>query len=276
MALTRSARKVAAIRRKLPRELDLPAAFPAFADLVTHPKDRARDLMNLTWSDPRPLLNVDRSAAKACVPFLLLADGGVVAFWIEGTDLRVVTCDSEGQFAVLARNFHDFVARLTTPDAALRERLELEGPLDTRPMGRMSKPRPVPASIQTSFTQWVAHHALDAKTPQTASLQSLRDALHALARRMLEDGLSKVYTAKSPHWTKSFLLSQSGGGWKVTYLDYGKWRPVPAKYGFAKLLPALLAAMKSRKKTYELNVWQDGRVFADRGNQLSIDGAALP
>jgi hypothetical protein len=63
----RAARKVATIRRKLPAGLKLPAEFAAFVELVTHPKDPRRDLMNVRWSDPRWLLNADRSAVDSFV-----------------------------------------------------------------------------------------------------------------------------------------------------------------------------------------------------------------
>jgi|GEM_PF-7007269 len=271
MALTRSARKVAAIRRKLPAELELPAEFASFVEWVTHPKERVRDRMNVTWSDPRPLLNADKSAVGAFVPFLLFADGGVAALWVDGADLRVATCDSEGQFRVLAKDFGDFVARLAKPDAKLLEQLELDGPLDARAIASGRRARPVPPSMQKAFSRWVASHARDAKTTQTESTEVLRKTLHAIARRMLADGLSKVHTPNSPHWSASFQLAERGGRWKVTYLDFGRWRAVPGKYAFAAVLPGLLSAMKTRRKSYELSVWRDGRVFADGGNQLVLE-----
>jgi len=273
MTITRPARKVAAIRRKLPDDFELPAEFPAFVALVTHPKAPVRDLMNVTWSDPRPLLNADKSAVQAFVPFLLFGDGGVAALWADGSQLRVATCDSEGQHEVLAMDFGDFICRLAKPDAELLERMELDAPLDDSSLGLVQrrKPRKVPASTQKAFSRWVASHALDAKTTQTDATSGLGSALNTIARRMLADGLSKVHKPDSPHWTMSFELKQAGASWTVTYLDYGKWRKVPAKYGFAALVPGLLGVMKTRKKSYELAVWKDGRVFADGGNQLVIE-----
>ena len=47
-------------------------------------------------------------------------------------------------------------------------------------------------------------------------------------------------------------------------------RSSPGKYGFGAILPELLPAMKTRKKSYELSIEQDGRVYADRGNQLEL------
>jgi hypothetical protein len=271
MASTRPARKVAAIQRKLPDKIELPVEFAAFVKLVTHPKDRLRDLMNVTWSDPRPLLNADKSAVETFVPFVLFADGGVAALWLDGSDLRVATCDSEGQFEVLAEDFGDFVARLGDSDASLLDQMELDAPLDAGAVVPGRKARRVPQSTQKAFDRWVARHSLDAKPIKTESSDVLRSALHAIARRMLEDGLSRVYTPDSPFWTGDFQLRQAGGRWNVTYLDYGEWRPVPTKYGFEALLPALLAVMKTRKKGYELSVWMDGTVFADRGNQLVLE-----
>jgi hypothetical protein len=273
MANTRAARKVAAIRRKLSAKVALPAEFAAFVALVTDPKLPARDLMKVTWSDPRPLLNADKTAVESFVPFLLFADGGVVALWLHGADVRVASCDSEGQHGVLAQDFREFVARLANPGGELLERLELEAPLDTRALVGTRKPRPVPASTKKAFAAWVASHALDANTPQTGATEALRKTLHGLALRMLEDGLSKVYKPASPHWSMSFRLNQGPAPdrWDVTYLDYGEWSQVPTEYGFAAVMPGLLGAMKTRKKSYELSINKDGHVFADRGNQLVLE-----
>ena len=260
------------IRRKVPGSIKLPAEFAGFVELVTDPKVAARDVMNVTWSDPRPLLNANRSAVDAFVSFLLFADGGVAALWADGSDVRVATCDSEGQYAVLAQDFRDFLALLARPGAALQQRLELSTPLDTRALVPGHKPRRVPASVQKAFARWVGRHALDANTPQTASTDALRKTLHGAALRMLEDGLSKVYKPESPHWSMSFRLAQvAAERWDVTYVDYGVWREVPAKYGFAAVLPELLGAMKTRKKSYELSINRDGHVFADRGNQIALE-----
>jgi hypothetical protein len=271
MANTRAAQKVAAIRRKLPGKVELPAEFAGFVELVTNPKSRARDLMNVAWSDPCPLLNADESVVDAFIPFLLFADGGVMALWVDGTDLHVVYCDSEGQYGVLAQEFRDFVALLAKPGAELIEHLELDAPLDTRALAPGHRPRRVPASTRKAFAQWVASHSLDAKTPQTAGTETLRKTLCGVAARMLEDGLSKVYKPDSPHWSLSFRLAEAAGQWSVTYVDYGEWRKVPAKYGFAAILPGLLGAMKTRKDSYELSIVRDGHVYADRGNELALE-----
>jgi hypothetical protein len=271
MANTRAARKVAAIRRKVPRKIELPAEFAGFVELVTDRKSESRDLMNVAWSDPCPLLNADKSVVDAFIPFLLFADGGVMALWVDGNDLRVGYCDSEGQYGVLAQEFRDFVALLAKPGAELIEHLELDAPLDTRALAPGHKLRRVPASTRKAFAHWVASHSLDAKTPQTAGTETLRKTLHGVAARMLEDGLSKVYKPDSPHWSMSFQLTAEAGRWNVTYVDYGVWRTVPTKYGLAALLPELLGAMKTRKKSYEVSIGRDGDVYADRGNELALE-----
>lgn len=270
MANARAVRKVAAIQRKLPGKVKLPREFAAFVELVTNPKLPTRDLMSVVWSDPCPLLNADKAARGVFIPFLLFSDGGVVALWADGADLRVAFCDSEGQSGVLAEDFRDFLALLAKPGAELLERLELDAPLDTRALVPGHKRRRVPAATQKVFAAWVASHALDAKTPQTAGTEHLRTTLHEVAARMLKDGLSKVYTPESPHWSMSFRLTKEASTWTTTYVDYGTWRKVPARYGFAGILPELLAAMKTRKKAYELSVNRDGHVYADRGNELAL------
>lgn len=181
--MKRAAEKVAAIRRKLPRGLKLPAEFAALVELVTHPKEVGRDLMNVTWSDPCWLLNTGKAALKSFVPFLRLSDGGIAAFWVDGADLRVARCNSEGDYGVIARDFQDFVARLVNPGAELLEQLELREPLDTRALARGQKPRPVPAAMNEAFSRWVESHSLDAKTTQTPAPEVIRKTLQAIARR---------------------------------------------------------------------------------------------
>ena len=227
--------------------------------------------MNVRWSDPRWLLNADKAARDSFVPFLLFADGGVTALWVDGADVRVARCDSEGQYEVLAQNFRDFAARLANRDAELLERLELQEPLDARALARGHKPRRVPASTSKAFSRWVASHSLDAKTTQTSTTEAVRKTLHAIASRMVADGLSKVYKPNDSHWYMSFRLTKVADRWSITYLDYGVWYAMPSKYGFEAVLPDLLPAMKTRKKSYELRIARDGDVYADRGNQIHLE-----
>ena len=89
----------------------MPAEFPAFVSLVTNPKSPRHDPLRVGWSDPTKLLSVDKSAASEFLPFLTLADGGLVAFWKDGEHQRIAVYDSEGQHAVLPLNFRDFLLR---------------------------------------------------------------------------------------------------------------------------------------------------------------------
>jgi hypothetical protein len=201
---------------------------------------------------------------------LLLGDGGVVAWWLDGAELRVAYCDSEGQFGVLARDFSDFLALLAQADSPLIERLELEAPLDTSGLVTARIPAPVPAGVQDTFNQWVEDHSLSAPVTRSPAGEAVRSALHALAARMLQNGLSKVYKPQSLRWSFQLRLAEKGGGWSVEYLGYGAWYQLPNEYGFDSLLPQLLSLMKTRASSYELSIQRDGTVFGDGGNQLHL------
>jgi len=74
------------------------------------------------------------------------------------------------------------------------------------------------------------------------------------------------------YWSMDIRLVKRGGSWRATYMDYGKWHDLSAKYGLVEFLPALLSLMKNpRKPGYELCIVKDGQVFADGGNELTLE-----
>lgn len=250
----------------------VPPELPGFIALVTSPKGPAGDALNIAWQDPTALLNVDKAARADFVPFILLGDGGMIALWKDGEEQRVVFHDSEGQHAVLALSFAEFLVRLAKPSAALLEQVELEHALDTSKLVRYEKPKAIPAAVNRRLARWLEQHSLSAKpTTKSPATGKLRRALVAMAQRMLGDGLSKMNKPSDAFWQLDVRLVKSRNTWKASYLDYGKWQEVPARYGLLELLPELLPLMKSSKPSYELSIFKDGQVFADGGNQLTLE-----
>lgn len=245
-----------------------PRQLGAFAKLVSD----ARSGLSLTWTDPCPLLNVNRGARESLLPFARLGDGGVVALWLQNGEQRVVHCDSEGQHAVVAVSFADFLARLARPRTALLDRLELDGPLDTARLAPATRPRRIPASLQRELARWLDSHSLSARPSASKDALKVARELRRVAARMLEDGLSKVYRPRDPHWSVELRLAREGTAWSASYLDFGKWYPVPRRYRLQELALDLVPLLKDpRKRRFELSISKDGNVYADRGNQLAIE-----
>jgi hypothetical protein len=269
--MSRAASQLAAISKRLAKGMQLPAEFPAFVSLVISPKGPRADALRVGWSDPTGLLNVDEAAKSELVPFLKLADGGGIAFWKDGEELRIVLYDSEGGHEVLAHDFRDFLARLRKPTKAFRERIELDADLDVSELISPTKPKPVPAALNRKLAGWIESHSLNGPVLKSADGEKLRKQLVAMAGRMLADGLSKVYKPRASFWQMDVLVVKGKEHWTATYLDYGKWHDLPAKYGVSELLPALLPLLKSRKTRYSINIWKSGEVFVDKGNQLVLE-----
>ncbi len=270
--MKRASGKLAAVRKRLPRGRRLPTEFPAFIKLVTSEKGPRADVLRVGTSDPANLLNVTKEAAAHVVPFITLGDGGIIGLWYRDGDPCVVHHDSEGAHRILAHTFHDFLRMLAAPSPSFRERVELDVPLDTSALVSSQKPKRVTTAHNRKLTEWLEQHSLSAKPQRSPTSQRLRRQLVAIARRMLADGLSRVNKPRDFYWSMNLRLVKRAGRWQVTYLDYGQWYPLPAKYGLLALLPDLLSLMKNpRKPRYELNIVKTGFVFADGGNQLSLE-----
>lgn len=269
--MSKAQTKLAAIRKRLGKGMRMPAEFPAFVSLVTSPKSPREDALRVGWSNPTELLNIEKFAAAEFVPFLKLAAGGGVAFWKDGEEQRIVLYDSEGGHEVLALDFGDFLARLAKPAKDFRERIELDVDLDTSKLAPRTTFKRVPAALNRKLAAWIESHSLSASPVKSADGEKLRKRLVAMAKRMLVDGTNKVYTPRSVFWSLDFCVAKSGGRWQATYLNYGKWYDMPAKYELIVLWPALLPLMKSRKARYEINIMKNGGVYVDKGNELTLE-----
>ena len=68
-----------------------------------------------------------------------------------------------------------------------------------------------------------------------------------------------------------FRIERKGVNLSVTYLDYGKWYPVPEKYQIENEVKSLLQHVKHKKRRqYELEVSSSGIVSIDRDRELVL------
>ena len=68
-----------------------------------------------------------------------------------------------------------------------------------------------------------------------------------------------------------FQIERGGDGVTITYLDFGKWYPVPAKYNLMDEVVALLKLVKNKKRRrYELSTCSAGIVSIDRDRELVL------
>ena len=127
------------------------------------------------------------------------------------------------------------------------------------------------------FLRWIETQSSLQKPHASADGEKLRLELVALGNRMVRDKLSKVYTTRSSQWSHNFKLILQGSAWRIDYLDYGVWYPLPAKYKPADLAPRIVALTKHpKRKRYEMVVTHSGLVSLDRDKELVLEDPQAP
>ncbi len=84
-------------------------------------------------------------------------------------------------------------------------------------------------SLQEKFEAWIKKRASLQEPLAGKAAEELRQRVHRVVVEMICDGLSKVYTPSSPWWSMSFQIERNDSRLSISYLDYGKWYPVPEK-----------------------------------------------
>ena len=68
-----------------------------------------------------------------------------------------------------------------------------------------------------------------------------------------------------------FEIERDGENLTITFLDYGKWYPVPQKYKLVREVADLLKLIKHKKRgRYEFSVSCTGIVSIDRDRELVL------
>jgi hypothetical protein len=98
------------IHRRIPENRELPARFDDFV--------RANIPFAVEWND-LDAYDLAPTATQEAVPFLRLPDGGLVALWYHAASPAVVHLGSEGEVAVVAHDFDDFLKRIGARSSGL-------------------------------------------------------------------------------------------------------------------------------------------------------------
>ncbi|HPH64886.1 MAG TPA: hypothetical protein PLF40_04045 [Kofleriaceae bacterium] len=261
----------ASVLRRVPEGAVLPAKFAGFVAAAGAQDPNVHGWFELRWRAPQDF-ELTKAAATTLVPFMRLGDGGVVAFWFATARVpAVVHFDSEGGRRVVAANFDDFLRRCAQHKTKVDDLDEADQPAWSRRGG--GRALPSLTTLQKQFGVWCAAHSALQPATVSASSERLRKQLHAVARTMIRDGLSKVHTPRS-YWSMSYAFKRTATEVAVTYLDYGKYYPVPSTYTLAPLVGAMLALCKNRKlQRGEFEITKDGLVSVERDRQLLLEPA---
>ncbi len=255
----------ASIARRLPKGTGLPAPFAAFARAAAAADTTSGGYFHVGWRDPTTL--TPSAIARALVPFVVLGDGGVVAFWIHGEGrLPIVHHDSEGGRRIVAVDLADFVGRLARRATGIAELDDALTPI----VVPGARPRAAPlAATQRAFEQ--AARAADPQPAAGHDLDALRRALVALGAAMVAAGACNVHDSPRA-WKQRFKAVRVGNtGWAFSYLRFGEQRRVPKKYGLEPRWLELLPHCKHPQHTsFDLLVSSSGLVSVDRDQQLLL------
>jgi hypothetical protein len=249
------------IRRHLPKGRSLPAGFDDFVRVVP--------AAAVQWND-LDAYSLKPSARREAVPFFRLPDGGLVALWYHGSSPAVVHIGGHGELQVLATDFDNFLKGLAARCSGLPD--FDEGEESVRIPGIRGKPdvSGLP-EFQRQFDEWFQQHTSLLTPDSTPEAEALRQRVFAIAERMLGDGLCRVYTQSSSWWSMRYRIEREQEELRITYLDYGEWYEVPAKYHLGEEVQSLLRLAKSKRLTrYELEVCSPGIVSVDNDRQLVL------
>lgn len=244
---------VAKVKRQLPTSIPLPAGFEAFAAWCTQQPTGSVGWFRIEGRDPRDLF--PGMPREQIIPFLVLPDGGVVAWWLTSTRTPpIVWLGSEGEHAVVATSIPDFLARLAARTTSIPD---LDDQASTAPATWKKKPASLTA-LKKAWRAFVKKHTPKGEnvTPEVA--EAVRKAVVAACRPRLRKAWDhvQVVVTSTP---KTYDV-----GWYIAGLQ-----PFPADKA-AKLrapLERLRDALGRSLQKSSLDVWGDGRVFFEKNTQ---------
>lgn len=249
------------VRRHVPKGRKLPARFDDFL--------RAGLPFRVEWND-LDAYGLKRSATKEALPFLRLSDGGLVALWYHAAEPAVVHIGGHGELKVVASDFDNFLKGIGARRSGLPEIDEGEESFSVPGVRGKSNAARLPA-LQEKFDRWFKQYTSLLKPLATPGTEGLRQRVHKISEGMIRDGRSKVYTLSSPWWSMDFRVERDGDDLSITYLDFGEWYPVPARYKLAEEVAALLKLVKNKKRRrYELSTCSEGIVSIERDRELVL------
>jgi hypothetical protein len=249
------------VRRHVPKGRKLPARFDDFL--------RANLPFRVEWND-LDAYGLKPSATKSALPFLRLPDGGLVALWYHAAEPAVVHIGGHGELKVVASDFDNFLKGIGARRSGLPDIDEGDEKFAVAGVGGKPNAAGLPA-LQEKFNKWFKQHTSLLEPLAAPAAEALRQRVHRIAEDMIREGRSKVYTLSSPWWSMDFRIERDGDDLSITYLDFGEWYPVPARYKLAEEVEALLTLVKNKKRRrYELSTCRGGLVSIERDRELVL------
>lgn len=225
----------------------------------------------IAWSDPTDF-DLQPEAKNELIPFLKLMDGGFVAFWLNSECSKpIVHMDSEGGYRVVAGSYDEFLNRIFQRNTGIGDIDESEEDLIVRELDVTHLELADLEALNQEFDKWYKKFTALQEPMWSSQTEEIREALHAKASRMINDGLSKVYTLESPWWSMYYRCVVKEGLCETSYLDYGAWYRVPNGYGMDDEMLKLLPFLKSKElETFEVEVACVGIVSVGRSHELVL------
>ncbi len=249
------------VRRHIQQGRELPARFDDFV--------RAQPPFRLEWNDLGDY-GLKPTATEEAVPFLRLPDGALVALWYDAASPVVVHIGAHGELEVIARDFDDFLRGINGKCSGIPD--FDEGEENFSVPGVTGKPKKTGLSaLQKRFKQWFKTHTSLVEPLEGPDAESLRRRVFRIAKQMIGDGHSKVHKLSSVWWDMDFKIERRRAGLSITYLDFGEWYAVPAKYALEEEVSALLTLIRNKDRfRYELSVCSPGIVSIDDDRELVL------
>ncbi len=247
---------VPSIQRRLPPGIDLPRAFGEFAAWCG--KNRRGKLGWFRLEGARPDDLVHAKVGSALVPFMVLPDGGFVAFWFEGgKQPPIVWLDSEGGSGVAGASFDDFLRRLVTRKTGVEDLDDQEQSdqetVETPAAWRRARANKDLAPIRTAFRRWLREKEPKPEKVSRARSEEVRAALFTACKRYWKGEPAHL------RWVE-FVVTLNDRRYDVRWYD-GGLKPLPDA---ERMRPSFTALRELRGKPLvklKIKVMGDGTVF---------------
>ena len=250
------------VRQHLPAGRELPARFDAFV--------QADPPFRVEWND-LDAYSLKPSATEEAIPFLRMPDGALVALWYCDASPAVVHIGGHGEMEVIACSFDDFLKACAARCSGVPD-ID-EGDTVIRVPGVGGEPnREGLHGLQKRFEEWFKRHTSLLPPHRTPEAEELRQRVYGIAEAMIRDGLVRVFAADGKsYWTLHYRVERGSPGLSISYLDFGKRKPVPEKYKLTDEVLALMELVKDKDRSlYEFVVNCKGLVSVDRDRQLLL------
>lgn len=239
------------IERRLPVGFALPHAFGELADWCSkHPRG-SLGWFRLEGTSPDGLVRAKVGAAL--VPFMVLPDGGFVAFWFEGgKPAPIVWLDSEGQSGVAGASFDDFLRRLVERKTGVEDLDDQDG-AETPAAWRRARTTQALGPLRTAFPRWLRN-----KEPKPEKVSRARGEEF---RAALVDACKRYWKGRPEHlrWV-DFVVTLDDRRYDARWYD-GGLKPLPDAERLRPCFTALRDLLGKPLKKMEVKVLGDGTVF---------------